>query len=88
MTPVPPPRAATDDDADRWREAARLRREHAGWVIIWIGPAGEFRAYRRLPGARRDTALAAATPEGLADQISHAEQASRTQPATPRTRHA
>ena len=44
--------ADADDDAHCWREAARLRREHAGWVIIWLAPAGEYRAYRRLPGTR------------------------------------
>ena len=66
--------AARDEDARCWREAARLRREHRTWVIIWLAPAREFRAYRRLPGARRDTALAAATAADLAVLISHAEQ--------------
>jgi hypothetical protein len=64
-------------DAGRWREAARLRREFHGWVIIWLAPAGEYRAYRRLPGARRDTALSAATPAELAAHIAQAEQAGR-----------
>jgi hypothetical protein len=72
--PAPADQPAADDDASRWREAARLRREHSAWVIIWLAPAHEFRAYRRLPGARRDTALSAATAAGLAVQISHAEQ--------------
>jgi len=75
------PPAAEDDDAGRWREAARLRRERPGWIIVWLAPAGEFHAYKRLPGARRDTALAAATAAGLAAQISQAEQAARTPPA-------
>jgi hypothetical protein len=64
-----------DDDAHRWREASRLRREHPRWVVIWLAPLAQFRAYARLPGTRRDTALTARTPAGLADQISHAEQA-------------
>jgi hypothetical protein len=64
-------------DSGCWREAARLRREFRGWVIIWLSPAGEYRAYRRLPGARRDTALSATTPDELAAQITRAEQASR-----------
>lgn len=34
-----------------------------------------FRAYRRLAGARRDIALAAPTADGLAAQITQAEQA-------------
>jgi hypothetical protein len=73
--PVPGnPPAAVDDDAGRWREAARLRREHPKWVVIWLAPIRQFRAYARLPGARRDTALTAPTTAGLAAQISHAEQ--------------
>ena len=74
-------RPGTGDDADCWREAARLRREYRGWVIIWLAPAREYRAYRRLPGARRDTALAASTPGDLAALISQAERAVRTPPA-------
>jgi hypothetical protein len=55
-------------------EAARLRRDHPGWIVIWLAPAGEFHAYKRLPGARRDTALAASAAADLAVQIGHAEQ--------------
>jgi hypothetical protein len=62
------------DDA-RWQEAAQLRRERRGWIIIWLAPENCFRAYRRLPGARRDTALSAATSAEMADLISQAEQA-------------
>jgi hypothetical protein len=69
---------AADDDASRWREAARLRRDHPHWVVIWLAPIRKYRAYARLPGARRDTALTASTPAGLADQIGQAEQASRS----------
>jgi hypothetical protein len=80
MTAVPgpapaDPHAAGEDDTGRWREAARLRREHPKWVIIWLAPIRQFRAYARLPGARRDTALTARTPAVLAAQISLAEQA-------------
>jgi len=66
-----------DDDAGRWREAARLRREHPKWIVIWLGPIRQFRGYRRLPGARRDTALTASTPAGLASLIGQAEQTAR-----------
>jgi hypothetical protein len=75
------------EQAGRWREAALLRRDHPGWVIVWLAPAGEFRAYRRLPGTRRDTVLAAATAAGLAAQISQAERGRRRpaarQPGSP-----
>jgi len=69
---------AVSIDGERWREAAQLRHDHAGWAVIWLAPAGEFRAYRRLPGERRDTALAAATAGDLAAQIGQAEQSTRT----------
>jgi hypothetical protein len=62
------------DDAACWQEAARLRQDHSGWVIIWLAPAREYRAYKRLRGARRDTALAAATPSALTAAITQAEQ--------------
>ena len=66
---------SADDDAGRWQEVARLRGEHPGWAIVWVALAGEFHAYKRLRGARRDTELAAATAEDLAAQIGRAEQA-------------
>jgi hypothetical protein len=69
-------------DAARWREAAELRGEHPLWVVIWLAPAGRFRAYRRLPGARRDTALSDPTAAGLATQITRAEQAARSPAST------
>jgi len=67
--------AAPDRDTDRWREAARLRREHRGWIVIWLAAENRYRAYRRLPGARRDTALSAATPGEMAGLIRQAEHA-------------
>jgi hypothetical protein len=69
----------TGGEADRWgwQQAGRLRGEHPRWVIIWLSPAGEFRAYGRLPGARRDTALTARTPARLAALIGQVEQAAR-----------
>jgi hypothetical protein len=77
---------AADDDADQWREAARLRREHPAWVVIWLAPIRQFRGYARLPGARRDTALTAATPAGLAAQIGQAEQVGRPAARPPKDR--
>ena len=74
---TPGSQARHDEDAC-WREAARLRAEHRSWIVIWLAAEHCFRAYRRLPGARRDTALSAATPGELADLIGQAEQAART----------
>ena len=84
--PGPPPgdQPAAGDDARQWREAARLRRDHPKWIIIWLASIARFRAYARLPGARRDTTLTASTPVGMAEQIGQAEQA---RPTAPRTTH-
>jgi hypothetical protein len=79
-TPGPPLGAdrPPGGDAGRWREAAQLRHERPAWVIIWLAPSAEFRAYRRLPGERRDTALSAPTAEALAEKITQAEQPAHT----------
>jgi hypothetical protein len=74
---------AQQDEAARWREAARLRAEHRRWIVIWLAPENCFRAYARLPGARRDTAISAATSAQMAELIGQAEQTARTSP--PRT---
>ena len=74
------PRAETGDDAACWRHAGRLRSDHPGWVIIWLAPAREYRAYR-LPGPRRDATLAARTLDGLAAAITTAEQATLRVPS-------
>jgi hypothetical protein len=63
------------DDVDRWEAVAQLRRRHRGWAIVWAPQVAEFRAYRRLPGSRRDTAVSAATADDLSAQISQAERA-------------
>jgi len=68
-----------DDDAGRWREAARLRREYPRWVIIWLAPIQRFRAYGRLPGTRRDLTLTADNPDDLAAGITQAEQAAHVE---------
>lgn len=64
-----------DTDAQRWQEAEQLRQEHRGWVVVWLAAEAEFRAYRRMPGARRDTALKAASASHIKAQITQAEQA-------------
>jgi hypothetical protein len=62
------------DDAC-WGEAARLRAEHRGWVVIWLASERCYNAYRRMRGARRDTALSAASASEMAALIVQAEQA-------------
>jgi hypothetical protein len=65
----------TSAHAECWREAARLRREHRRWIVIWLARDNCFRACRRTPGSRRDTALSAPTAHDMAQQISQADQA-------------
>ena len=86
-TPPGPARAARPDDARRCDQAARLRREFRGWIVIWLARDRQYQAYRRMPGARRDTALAAAMPEALAAQITQAEKATPRPPSPPGTGH-
>jgi hypothetical protein len=80
VIPGPGSQARQEEDAC-WREAARLRAEHRGWIVIWLASRNCFKAYRRLPGARRDTALSAATAGQMADLIGRAEQATTARPA-------
>jgi hypothetical protein len=77
ITPDDEPDHADEEDAERWQEAKQLRREHPGWIVIWLASEAEFRAYRRLPGSRRDTALRAATASEMKTQITQAEQSAR-----------
>jgi hypothetical protein len=75
--PVPPTGGArvapaTNDQA--WQEAAQLRAEHRRWIVIWLAPQSCFRAYARMPGAKRDTALSAATSAEMASLITQAER--------------
>jgi hypothetical protein len=67
------------DDARCWREAARLRREHPGWVVLWLDRTRQFRAYR-LRQARHDSVLTAGTPADLVAQIGEAERSVRDTP--------
>lgn len=80
--------AAVTDDERCWQEAARLRREHPAWLVIWLASARQYRAYRRASQARHERALCADTPDDLAAQMAQAEQAKRTPRSTPRTGHA
>jgi hypothetical protein len=69
--------AAGAGDEQRWEEAAALRAEHPQWLVIWLASLQRFRAYRRLPGARRDTVLTAPTTSDLDALIAQAEQDAR-----------
>jgi hypothetical protein len=71
---------AADNSAARWGEAAQLRRDYRGWIVIWLAAFAEFRAYRRLPGARHVTVLTATTSQEIAAQIDQADQAARGLP--------
>jgi hypothetical protein len=64
-------RKESPEDVRCWQEAARLRHEHPGWVVLWLARLRQYRAYR-LRG-RRDTVLTASTPADLAAQISRSE---------------
>jgi hypothetical protein len=79
------PAAETSADTDCWGEAARLRREHRAWIIVWLARDNCYRAYRRMPGARRDTALSAPTARDMAKQITQADKAAARR--TRRLRH-
>jgi len=78
--PGGPASGSTERDAQRWQQAAQLRAEHKAWIIVWLAPENCFRAYRRMPGARRDTALSAATSAEMAGLIAQTELATRTPP--------
>jgi hypothetical protein len=65
------PVEAGGGEAERWLEVVRLRNEHPDYVIIWLAPTRQFRAYP-LNNARRADALTAVTAADLAEQISRA----------------
>ena len=59
LPPAGPP-AADEDDTGRWREAARLRREHPKWVIIWLAPIRQLPQVRDLL-SRQESVIEAGT---------------------------
>jgi hypothetical protein len=65
-------RKESPEDVRCWQEAARLRHEHPGWVVLWLARIRQYRAYR-LRG-RRDTVLTASTPADLTAQINRSER--------------
>jgi hypothetical protein len=74
QSPPAGPGPSPADDAACWGQAARLRQQFRGWIVIWLTRDRQFHAYRRMRGARRDTALTARTADELAAKITQAEQ--------------
>jgi hypothetical protein len=74
---TPDGQSAAADEADHLQAAARIRREHPGWVVIWVARTGRYHAYPlfRTP---RGTAVTAATPDELAAQMDRIRQAARS----------
>jgi hypothetical protein len=62
---------AAEGDEERWREAAQLRRDHPGWVIVWLAPSRQFKAYPLYQGQRAEPLIAGTAAE-LAELISRA----------------
>jgi hypothetical protein len=65
-----------NDDTARWEAAARVRREHSRWVVIWSAMRGEFQA-RPLFRAPRGTVVTGDSPEQLTERMNVMEQATR-----------
>jgi hypothetical protein len=70
------PAATPDHDAACWQAAAQARRQHPGWIVIWVAQLGRFRAYP-LFRAPSGTSVTAATPQELTAGMEQAEQAAR-----------
>jgi hypothetical protein len=75
VTPEPPAARlgpAGDEDAGRWQQAAQLRVEHPGWIVLWLAYLGQYRAYPLVQDRHR-TIVTAAAPGDLAALIRQAE---------------
>ena len=70
-----------EQNDERWREAASLRAQFRGWVVIWLAAENCFRAYPRSSTARRATGLTAPSSADMAELIKHADVS-----RTPKTR--
>ena len=64
------------DEAACRREAARIRQERPGWVVIWLPGERLFRAYPKFR-APRGTVASATQPGELVTQMEKAELAAR-----------
>jgi hypothetical protein len=70
------------DDAVQCAEAARLREEHPGWLVVWIPHDRVYRAYRMQ--GRKEEILTAGEPGELAELIREAGPALPRRGASPR----
>jgi hypothetical protein len=58
------------------REAARIRQERKGWVVIWAPDEGRYKAYPKFR-APRGTVASASRPGELRAQMDQVELAAR-----------
>jgi hypothetical protein len=63
-------------DAACYRDAARIRQERDGWVVIWVPHKGCYKAYPKFR-APRGTVASAAQPTELLAQMDKVELATR-----------
>jgi hypothetical protein len=73
-----PPSLATVAEAEAacWETAALIRRDHPGWVVVWIARKAEYQAWP-LFRAPRGTVATAATAQELITRMDRVQQASR-----------
>lgn len=74
--PVPHPGERDPQDAACQREAARIRQEREGWVVIWVPHESRYKAYPKFRAPRGAVASAAQSGELLA-QMDEVELAVR-----------
>ncbi len=75
-SPVPPTVEGDSQEAACRREAARIRQEREGWVVIWVPHASRYKAYPKFR-APRGTVASAAQPRELLAQMDKVELAAR-----------
>jgi hypothetical protein len=72
--PVPHPGEGDSQEAACHREAARIRQEREGWVVIWVPHASRYKAYPKFR-APRGTVASASQPGELMAQMDQVELA-------------
>jgi hypothetical protein len=71
---IPPACERDPHDTACQREAARIRQERAGWVVIWVPHESRYKAYPKFR-APRGTVASATQPGELMAQIDEIELA-------------
>jgi hypothetical protein len=74
--PVPQAGERDPQDAACQREAARIRQERRGWVVIWVPHESRYQAYPKFR-APRGTVASAAQPGELIAQMDQVELTAR-----------